>query len=268
MLNNAWPSLIWHLYDYYLQPAGGYFGAKKACEPLHVQYSYHNRSVEVVNNRYEDVAGLKVTAVVYDLRLQQRYSRRSAVDVGADAVATALTLPADVFGAGSPVYFVELELENGAGQQVSTNFYWISAKKTVYDWSKTTYRFTPASSYEDLRALQSLGKAESIRVSAETEKAAEGPSVRVKIANRGDRLAFQLHLGIGHKGEEAEIAPALWQDNYIELMPGESREIRAQFLGPEALNGGAELRVSGWNVAPITLALQPPPAEPPADRKR
>ena len=36
MLNNAWPSLIWHLYDYYLQPAGGYFGAKKACEPLHV----------------------------------------------------------------------------------------------------------------------------------------------------------------------------------------------------------------------------------------
>ena len=35
-LNNAWPSLIWHLWDYYLQPAGAYFGAKKACEPLHV----------------------------------------------------------------------------------------------------------------------------------------------------------------------------------------------------------------------------------------
>ena len=39
MLNNAWPSLIWHLYDYYLQPAGGYFGTKKACEAVHVQYS-------------------------------------------------------------------------------------------------------------------------------------------------------------------------------------------------------------------------------------
>ncbi len=33
MLNNAWPSLIWHLYDYYLVPAGGYFGTKKANEP-------------------------------------------------------------------------------------------------------------------------------------------------------------------------------------------------------------------------------------------
>ena len=30
MLNNAWPGLIWHLYDYYLRPGGGYFGAKIA----------------------------------------------------------------------------------------------------------------------------------------------------------------------------------------------------------------------------------------------
>ena len=39
MLNNAWPSLIWHLYDWYMRPGGGYFGTKEACEPLHVQYS-------------------------------------------------------------------------------------------------------------------------------------------------------------------------------------------------------------------------------------
>src|SRR5581483_8791454 len=32
MLNNAWPSMIWHLYDYYLRPGGGYFGAKTATQ--------------------------------------------------------------------------------------------------------------------------------------------------------------------------------------------------------------------------------------------
>jgi len=36
MLNNAWPDLIWHLYDYSLRPAGGYFGTKKALEPFAV----------------------------------------------------------------------------------------------------------------------------------------------------------------------------------------------------------------------------------------
>ena len=55
MLNNAWPSLIWHLYDYYMVPAGGYFGTKKACEPVHVQYSYDDNSVAVMNSTYDTI---------------------------------------------------------------------------------------------------------------------------------------------------------------------------------------------------------------------
>ena len=53
MLNNAWPSLIWHLWDYYLQPGGGYYGVKKACESDHVMYSYDDRSVDVINSTYQ-----------------------------------------------------------------------------------------------------------------------------------------------------------------------------------------------------------------------
>jgi exo-1,4-beta-D-glucosaminidase len=258
MLNNAWPSLIWHLYDYYLQPGGGYFGAKKACEPLHVMYSYDDRSVEVVNSRYEQVSGLLVKAAVYDIGLHQRFSGQSRIDVGADAVARVLTLPEEAFGAGSPVHFVNLELEDSAGHEVGTNFYWISAKKTVYDWSKTTYRYTPATSYEDFSALRSLARAGPVGVSADIEKGEEGAAVHVKIENRGDQLAFQLHLGISRKGEEGEIVPVLWQDNYIELIPGESREIMAQFLSADALHGVTELRVSGWNIAPVTIGLWEP----------
>ena len=54
MLNNAWPSMIWHLYDYYLDTGGGYFGAKKACEPLHIQYAYDDHAIDVVNSTYSD----------------------------------------------------------------------------------------------------------------------------------------------------------------------------------------------------------------------
>ncbi len=53
MLDNAWPSLIWHLYDYYLVPSGGYFGTKKACEPVHIQYSYDDNSVAVINGTFD-----------------------------------------------------------------------------------------------------------------------------------------------------------------------------------------------------------------------
>src|SRR4030095_12374668 len=73
MLNNAWPSMIWHLYDYYLRPGGGYYGTEKACEPLHVQYSYDDGTVSVVNDRQDGRRGLKVSAQVYDLALQQKF---------------------------------------------------------------------------------------------------------------------------------------------------------------------------------------------------
>ncbi len=39
MMNNAWPGMFWHVYDYYLRPGGTYFGVKNALEPLHIQYS-------------------------------------------------------------------------------------------------------------------------------------------------------------------------------------------------------------------------------------
>ncbi len=68
MLNNAWPGMIWHMYDWYLRPAGSYFGVKKACEPLHVQYSYDDRSIVVVNSYYQPFANVKVSAKVLQPR--------------------------------------------------------------------------------------------------------------------------------------------------------------------------------------------------------
>jgi exo-1,4-beta-D-glucosaminidase len=258
MLNNAWPSLIWHLYDYYLQPAGGYFGVKKACEPLHVQYRYDDRTVQVVNSRYDGATGLLVTAEVYDLALHEKFSRQAQVDVASDSVTKALTLPDDAFDPAQPVHFVRLKLQNGDGETVSTNFYWISSRKTAYDWGKTTYRYTPVSTYEDFSALQALPNAGPVRVSARTEKDNESLVIIARIENPSPNLAFQVHLGITPAGEDSEILPVVWQENYIALMPGESREISARFMNPHALDGGAELRIAGWNIEPETLHLDPP----------
>src|SRR5947209_9037352 len=106
MLNNAWPSLIWHLYDYYLLPAGGYFGAKKACEPLHVQYSYDDRSVVVVNSYYKQVSGLRVSAKVYNIDAESKFSKETTLDAAPDSSTRVFTLP-EIAGL-STTYFVRL----------------------------------------------------------------------------------------------------------------------------------------------------------------
>ncbi len=255
MLNNAWPSTIWHLFDYYLQPAGGYFGTKKACEPLHVQYSYDDNSIVVVNSRYEKASGLTVTAKLYDVSLQQRFATQVQTDVDADGVRKVLTLPAGSFNPASPAYFVALELKSSDGTIASRNFYWLSSKPNTYDWAKTTYRFTPVSSYEDLTVLQTLPEA-NVEATGSLLPGPDGPVAHVLLKNTSDHLAFQIRLGIRRSGQTSEILPVFWDDNYIELMPGESRELTARYLPSTPVFGGVELNVSGWNIAPATIPLK------------
>jgi exo-1,4-beta-D-glucosaminidase len=254
MLNNAWPSTIWHLYDYYQQPGGGYFGTKKACEPLHVLYSYDDNSVAVVNSRYEKFSDLTVIAHVYDNSLHETFSREAKADVDADGVAKVLTLPAEAFSPGSPLYFVRLELQSNDGKIVSTNFYWLSPKKNVYEWGKTDYKYTPVSSYEDLTALQNLPKAK-LEVNGTSVSTANEPEVHLTLKNPSDHLAFQVRFGVRRKGQDAEILPVFWDDNYIELMPGESREISAKYLRSADISDPLEMTVAGWNIETITIPL-------------
>ena len=93
MLNNAWPSMVWHLYDYFLRPGGGYFGTKKGCEPLHVQYSYDDQSIAVVNSYYDGFRALKVSAKVLNLDLTEKFSREARLDIDADGVRKVFTIP-------------------------------------------------------------------------------------------------------------------------------------------------------------------------------
>ena len=101
MLNNAWPSMIWHLYDYYLDAGGGYYGTKKACEPFHVQYSYDDHSVYVVNSEYRAAGKLEVDATLYDLHMKQLFSQHATVDSAPDSSLKALTIPAEDFSGES-----------------------------------------------------------------------------------------------------------------------------------------------------------------------
>ena len=253
MLNNAWPSVIWHLYDYYLQPAGGYFGAKKACAPIHVQYSYDDRSVVVVNSTYARTGPLTVTAQVYDAGLHRSYLHSVGLELGADGTARVLTLPQQAFLSVSPINYVELTLADSSGKTIDTNFYWLSSKKNQYDWPKTD-AYTAISSYEDLTVLQSLPSAGKLEAFAEIEKASGHLNVLVKVTNRSENLAFQVHFSVRDKNHD-EILPVLWQDNYIELLPGESRELTAQLRSASGVGDGTEVAMDGWNIDPVTIGL-------------
>ena len=245
MLNNAWPSMIWHLYDYYLDAGGGYYGAKKACEPLHIQYSYDDHTVYVVNSEYHAADPMEASVTLYDAHMKKLFTQTAPVVSPADSSVKALTIPDSNFGADSSLYFVELELKDRSGEAVSHNFYWIPAKATQFDWEKTDYTHTPAISHEDLTALRQLPKAQ-VEATLRLDKNGEWV---VLLRNRSKVLAFQVAVD-AQEGSGKDITPMPWSDNYLELSPGESRTITAR--PPKA---GMEPRVviSGWNIPSRTL---------------
>lgn len=252
MLNNGWPSIIWHLYDYYLQPAGGYFGTKKACEPVHIQYSYNDRSVVVVNGLMEPAKGLKAEIRVLDTNIKEVFSKSDTVDVDVDGVATVDTIPAFPESTGPNVYFVKLTLRNPAGDVVSNNFYWLPEKLSVLDFDKTPdTAFTPIGEFEDLTGLTKLPQV-ALSATATIDRSAKEPTFRVRLKNPSSSLAFQTQLAI-EDGNGNEILPVLWSDNYVSLLPGESRELTVQLK--KTASTGRRLRVGGWNVKPATVAV-------------
>jgi exo-1,4-beta-D-glucosaminidase len=250
MLNNAWPSLIWHLYDYYLVPAGGYFGTKKACEPVHVQYSYDDNSVAVINGTYETIRGAKVSAKIYSIDAREKGSREATVDLASDGSTKAFDLP--VPDGLTTTYFLKLELRDAAGKLVSDNFYWLSTKADVLDWAKRSDTvYTPQKEFADLSGLNSLPKAR-VAISKMIHGSGRNTVLTVIAENKSDSVAFMVHprLTRGKGGEE--IAPVLWSDNYFSLLPGEKKTVTARFEFSGLDGGTPELVLDGWNVEPMS----------------
>jgi len=247
MLNNAWPSLIWHLYDYYLQPGAGYYGAKKANEPLHVQYSYDDASVVVVNSLFKPVAGLEVEARVLDAAGATMFHEVKKLDAAADSATRTVTIPAEARTA--EVSFVRLSLKDAAGTVVSENSYWLSKKQTEFDWAKTDYTHTPPSSFEDFSALKKLP---ATKITARVLPAGAGEAMRIELRNAVSGIAFQVGLASFERGDKPYDA-LLWSDNFIELLPGERRVLTATALRPETVGALRMVKVTGWNFEPMSI---------------
>jgi exo-1,4-beta-D-glucosaminidase len=245
MLNNAWPSMIWHLYDFYLRPGGGYFGAKKSLEALHPLYGYDDHSVWLVSSQYVDAKALKLTTKVLNLDMSEKYSQQTTLDATADSTNKVLTLP-DMDGL-SPTYFLVLRLEDASGKLVGSNFYWLSTKPETLDWEKSNWYTTPTASYADYTALTQLPKVK-LSVAYHTERKGEDAITHVTLVNSSKGLAFFVRLKVDKGKGGEEILPVLWQDNYFSLLPGEQREVTATYRARELGTARPAIEVSGWNV--------------------
>jgi exo-1,4-beta-D-glucosaminidase len=253
MLNSGWTSLHWQLFDYYLDQNGAYYGAKKANEPLHIQYSYDNKSVVVVNQNHSPVSGLTAVVTLYNTDGTEKFTqtKRGVTVPGDGGRATALTIPS-VSGL-STTYLAKLVLTNGSGQEVSRNVYWLSTKQDVLDWDNADWYFVPTTSYANLKGLGDLPRVTVGATASSTDSnGTTTTTVTLRNTSSGKAPAFfvDAHV-VGANG--VPVLPISWNDNEVSLWPGESITLTATYRTADLHGAAPSVRVAGWNSGTQTV---------------
>ncbi len=228
MLNSAWPSLYWQLYDWYGIPTAGYYGVKAANAPVQAVFNYEDSSVWLVNDG--------VPAGEYEVRIRV-YDRNS--QLVRDDIACVTSRPRDpwkVFSGIEGPCFVALDV-TGEGYGAS-NFYCIPAGVNRYKWHEADWWGIPIDEYADMRFVSGLPQA----VLDIDVKQVEG-GYYVTLENKSDVIAYQNILkALDCQGQL--IPGTFWSHNFFTLLPGECRTVHCSL--PKACSH-ASIGFSGWN---------------------
>jgi hypothetical protein len=233
MTQPAWPSNMWEILSSDYDTQASFYGTMKACEPLHVQLDLSNYNVDLVNTTNQAEPNATVTADVYSLDNKVLLHQQSQQTLAADSVASIPLNLAPLLANG--LVLVKLEMKSAGGDLLSQNLYWLAEKS------------------EDYRALDKLPPAQ-IAVTAHAAQQENGDArIIVDLKNTGAAAALENKLTLINSKDGSRILPAYYSDNYVSLLPGESREITIDYPAAHAEQPQIELR--GWNLAPQKIGF-------------
>jgi hypothetical protein len=188
-----------------------------------------NGDVEVINNLDAPLEKARAHLSIYNLDGTVAYQHD--FDVSA-AASVATSLGAVEWPAGiSAVHFVKLELRDADGKLISENFYWRAQPEHQDD-------------------LKALGEMPTVTLDAKVARrdVAGTSFLDVTLHNPGTQIALMAHVQLRRKGSGERVLPVYYSDNYLSLVPNESRMITIEAATSDLKREAALVLVDGWNV--------------------
>ena len=227
MSHPCWPSFVWQTYDFYLQPTASYFGSKLGSEPLHIQWNSLADTIEVFNSSAGNLSGLTARVEILNLDGSLAMTSSAQLDSPEDSTQTPLTLhyPAHL----TPVHFLRLTLSQGNTVR-SQNFYLRGLDRG------------------DFRAIRTLPKA-TVTATTTADQHTDSWFLTTKLTNTSATPALFLRLQAERETTGDRILPAIYEANYIALMPGESRILHTELNHTDARGEKPRITLRGFNLA-------------------
>ena len=203
MSHPAWPSMIWQTYSYDYETHGSFYGCKKACEPVHIQWNMNDRKIAVANIGLTAYRNAVASFSVYDLNGKLLYDRKMKISPAANALSTAeeVIIPQDI----DKLVLVRLQLKDSKGQLLSVNDYWYEKGLSC--------------------APVSLGSVGPVHLQASVKRKMNAKDNRciVNMKNTSGRIAAFVKLNVVDAITGEPVLPAYTSEGYFNLLPGESK---------------------------------------------
>src|SRR5215472_6805721 len=259
MLNSHWPSFFGHIIDYYLEPGGAYYGAKKGLQPINIVYDYYatgdrsTANIYVVNQKLTALSGAQASVEFIKLDGSVVFSREQR-GIQAGPLSSVRILELHRVPSLTSPFFVRCRLRDDSGHVLANNVYWQSTTDDDVGPAENDNAFRLQQvSWADLTALKQMERAE-VQIEEKVQETHSGAFAAVTLTNKSKVPAFFVRAEIANGAGGDEILPIIWSDNYVTLFAGESATLNAQLYSHTG--NAAVVRIQGYNVPAKEEALQ------------
>jgi len=266
MTHPSWPSNTWQIYSSDYDTAAAYYAVKKACEPVHVQMNLPDFGLAVVNTTRSDRANLVLHSRVLSLDNRLLGERVDHVDAHANAVTALASLPELARALRTErLVLVKLTLTDTNGVLLSDNVYWQSRtpadQQRLNELTAQSIDMTARGGELDV-GTSVAGKSVAGASVAGTSVAGKsvagttvaGTSVVVRLTNSSKEPVLSAKITV-LDANGVRVLPAYYSDNYVTLLPGETRELGIRC--PAGYPAGARVALRGWNVVTKEVVIAP-----------
>jgi exo-1,4-beta-D-glucosaminidase len=245
MLNSPWPEFYWQLYDYSLMPTGALYGTKKACAPLNLIYNYFDKKIYVSNDAVGSMDNYNAEISLFNLQSEKVFEQ--SVKVSTPENKTDLVSELPVLKGDREVYFLDLKLKNPNGEVVADNFYWLATKSDQMDWKKTIWFVTPQREYADFTKINGMTPVKPEVTKVETSEGEER-TITLTMKNPAKAISFFTEIVLEKKAAGAPVLPQFLTDNYISLLPGETKTVVIRYHLKDLAGDQPVVKIQGINL--------------------
>ena len=132
-------------------------------------------------------------------------------------------------------YFVDLTLYDINNNEIADNLYWLSSKPDVVDpdYSHSSWIYTPNVAFGDLKFVRNLPEASVTKESGVFVQDGDYMLKTITLKNNSDKISFFNEFTVVDE-VNAPVLPVFWSDNYVSLLPGESKELTVRVNAKDA----------------------------------